>query len=115
MRLKNILLPLLTTISLSIFIGCGNKAEPTEVVKSEAELKSDSLLAATKKRTPNRRIGGKHLHQGNLAEAAHQDPKKKMRMRRNMAKNRDARKKAFRKADSLRYERAKEKGSVDYF
>jgi hypothetical protein len=98
-------------------LACGDSKAPAP--KTEAQLKADSLLNATRNKEvkvgARRQIGGMHIHGGDLAKQAHQDPKKKARLLRNLAMSRDARKRAYQVADSLRRERVRSNSKKEYF
>jgi hypothetical protein len=89
---------LLLMITSTLLLGCGNKEG--ETVSSEAEIKADSLQSVADSLAELRRLHslntGQHIHApgSNVAEAAHQDPVKKKRMRKSQIANRESREKA---------------------
>ncbi len=89
---------ILLLMTITLLLACGNKEGDT--VSSDAEIKADSLQAAADSLAELRRLHslntGQHIHApgSNLAEAAHQDPAKKKRMRKSQIANRASREKA---------------------
>ncbi len=83
---------------VTLLLACSNKEG--EIVSSKAEMQADSLQAVADSLAVQRRLHsqttGQHIHApgSNLAEAAHQDPAKKRRMRKNQIANRESRRKA---------------------
>lgn len=97
---------------LSLFLGCEKKSttETTDTKESTTQVDSlqmvqDSLDSIA----PKRRVGftGKHMHGTSYgstdpAKDAHQDVKKKYRLRRNLGKARSRGREAHRKAEEAR-------------